>query len=148
MADNALVPTQDERTMAALGHGLTFVEGGIVGPFILYLIQRDKSQFAAFHCLQSLYFGLLMAALGLGVGLPIYIATCGLGVIFLLPLVAAYFVWEVIAVTKAYNGEWYRLPIVGDWAWQTHNPDRPLPVPAAAPASPRPAPSSEPPPSD
>src|SRR5690349_17845959 len=114
-------PTQDERTMAALGHGLTFVEGGILGPFVLYLLQKDKSQFAAFHCLQSLYFGLVIAGIATFVGLPVYLLTCGLGVIFFLPLVAAYFIFELLAAAKAYEGEWYRLPIVGDWAWQSHN---------------------------
>jgi uncharacterized protein len=125
-------PTQDERTMAALGHGLTFVEGGILGPFVLYLLQKDKSQFAAFHCLQSLYFGLLMAFLALFVGMPIYLMTCGFGVIFLFPVVGAYLIFEVIAGLKAYDGEWYKLPIVGDYAYESHNPDRALAMRNAA----------------
>ena len=85
--------TQEERTLAALGHGLTFVDGGIVLPFVLYLMQKDKSQFVAFHCLQSIYFGLLAAAVLLVFGLPIYVLTCGLGMIFFVPFAIAYVVW-------------------------------------------------------
>ena len=119
--------TQEERTLAALGHGLTFVDGGILLPFVLYLLQKDKSQFVAFHCLQSIYFGLLAAVVLLVFGLPIYVLTCGLGVIVFLPFAIAYFVWEIIGIVKAYNGEWYLLPIVGRWAYETHNPDKMLP---------------------
>jgi uncharacterized membrane protein len=120
-------PTQEERTLAALGHGLTFVDGGIVLPFVIYVTQKDKSQFVAFHCLQSIYFGLLAVVVLAVIGLPIYVLTCGLGMILFLPLAIAYFVWEVVSVVKAYQGEWYLLPIVGRWAYETHNPDKMLP---------------------
>jgi uncharacterized membrane protein len=99
--------TQEERTLAALGHGLTFVDGGILLPFVLYLLQKDKSQFVAFHCLQSIYFGLLAAVVLLVIGTPLYVLTCGFGMILFLPLAIAYFVWEIIGIVKAYNGEWY-----------------------------------------
>jgi uncharacterized membrane protein len=120
--------TQEERTLAALGHGLTFVDGGILLPFVLYLLQKDKSQFVAFHCLQSIYFGLLAAVVLVIFGLPLYVLTCGLGMILFLPLAVAYFVWEIVSIVKAYNGEWYMLPIVGRWAYETHNPDKMLPT--------------------
>ena len=41
---------------AAIAHGLTFFEGGIIGPLIVYVIKKDSSPFVAFHALQSLYF--------------------------------------------------------------------------------------------
>jgi uncharacterized membrane protein len=119
--------TQDERTLAALGHGLTFVDGGILLPFVLYLLQKDKSQFVAFHCLQSVYLGVVAAVVLIVFGVPIYLLTCGLGMILFLPLAAAYLIFEIVAIVKAYNGEWYLLPIVGRWAYETHNPDKMLP---------------------
>lgn len=101
--------TQDERIMAALSHGMTFFEGGLLGPLILYLVKKDSSQFVAFHALQSLYFGIAFFVLS--------IATCGLGAVV---LVWPYLIFEGIATLKAYNGEWYELPIVGRYARNAH----------------------------
>ncbi len=112
MTDPLTRPDEGARTVAALAHGLTFIEGGIIGPLLVYLVKRDEDHFVAFHALQSLYFGLaLLAAL---------LLSCGL----LLPLVIPYIIYEVIAVMKAHEGEWYKLPVVGEWAWRVHNPDR------------------------
>ncbi|MCB9778646.1 MAG: DUF4870 domain-containing protein [Alphaproteobacteria bacterium] len=107
-------PTPEERTMAMIGHGLTFVEGGIVGPLLVYLLKRDQSEFVAFHALQSLYFGLL-ALLIIG---PATVITCGFGAVLVVP----YFIFEVIACIEANKGEWYELPIVGAWAMRSHHP--------------------------
>jgi uncharacterized Tic20 family protein len=103
-------PDSHKRLMAALGHALTFVEGGIIGPLIVYLVQKDKDPFSAFHSLQSLYFGLLFIA--------ICIFTLGFGVILVVP----YLIFELIAALKAYEGEWYCLPVVGKWALAKHPP--------------------------
>ena len=110
LSKSAIEPSQNDRLMAALGHGLTFVEGGIVGPLIIYLIQDKKNAFSAFHSLQSLYFGLAFVVLTL--------VTCGLGAVLVIP----YVVFEIIATVKAYNGEWYVLPVVGKYALEKHPP--------------------------
>lgn len=107
-------PTADERTWALVGHALTFVEGGIIGPLIVYLVKREESEFVAFHALQSLYFGLLAAA----IIAPATIVTCGMGAVLVLP----YLVFEIIACIEANKGEWYELPIVGPWALRSHHP--------------------------
>lgn len=107
-------PTQDERLLAAVAHGLTFVEGGIIGPLIVYLWKKDESPFIAFHALQSLYFGLLAMA----IILPATLITCGVGVVLVIP----YLIAEVLATIAAHNGEWYELPLVGAWARQKHPP--------------------------
>lgn len=104
-ATQTLEITQDDRVMAMLGHALTFVEGGIIGPLIVYMVKRDQSDFVAFHSLQSLYFGLIFL---LGT-----VITCGFGAIV---LVFPYLIFEVIACIKAHDGEWYELPLVGSIA--------------------------------
>lgn len=107
-------PTADERTWALIGHALTFVEGGIVGPLIVYLLKRQESEFVAFHALQSLYFGLLaLAVIG-----PATLITCGAGAVLVFP----YLIFEIIACVEANKGEWYELPIVGPWALSSHHP--------------------------
>ncbi len=113
-AEGELVPTADERTWAMIGHALTFIEGGIVGPLVVYLVKREESEFVAFHALQSLYFGLLAVAI---IG-PAAILTCGAGAVLVLP----YLIFEVIACIEANKGEWYELPIVGQWALNSHHP--------------------------
>lgn len=110
LPESAYEPSHNDKLMAAFGHGLTFVEGGIIGPLIIYLIQDKKSAFSAFHSLQSLYFGLAF--------LVITLITCGLGAVLVVP----YMIFEIIATVKAYNGEWYVLPIVGKYALEKHPP--------------------------
>ncbi len=109
---------RDDRTLALLAHALSFVEGGIIGPLIVYLVKRKESPFVAFHALQSFYFGL--AFLG---AVILTLCTC-IG-----PVVCAiaYFAFEVVACIKANEGKWYRLPIVGNWAISRH------PMPPLAP---------------
>ena len=94
---------------AAAGHGLSFVEGGLLGPLVVYWVKKDESPFVAFHALQSLYFGLLFFALT--------ILTCGLAA---LVLVWPYLFFEGMATVKAFEGEWYVLPLVGRWALAKH----------------------------
>lgn len=107
-------PSQNERTLALLAHGLSFVEGGVIGPLILYLAKRDESEFVAFHALQSLYFG-LMAVVIIG---PIALLTCGVGAVLVVP----YLVYEAIACVEANSGNWYELPIAGPLALRSHHP--------------------------
>jgi uncharacterized protein len=106
--------SRDDRTIALVAHVLTFIEGGIIGPLVVYFLKRDSSEFIAFHALQSVYFGLM----ALVIILPVAIFTCGLGAVLVVP----YFVYEVWACLKAYDGEWYRLPLAGDLAAQRHPP--------------------------
>jgi len=110
-------PSHDERVLAAVSHGVTFFEGGLIGPLIVYLIKRNESDFVAFHALQSLAFGVLFFGLTF--------VTCGFAALI---LVWPYMIYEAIATFKAYEGEYYELPIVGAWARKRH--------PGAAPGEP------------
>lgn len=95
--------------LAAAAHALSFVEGGLVGPLAVYFLQKDQSEFVAFHALQSLYFGLAM--------LVLTVLSCGLAAIV---LIWPYLIFEGLAAVKAYDGEWYELPIVGAYARRQH----------------------------
>lgn len=97
--------SRDDRFLSAAAHAATFFEGGIVVPFIIYFMKKDDNKFVAFHALQSGAFGLAFLALS--------ILTCGFGA---LVLVIPYFIFEVIATLKAYDGQWYELPWAGAWA--------------------------------
>ncbi len=139
--------SNEERLWATGSHAVSFVEGGIIGPLIIYLVKKDSSPFVAFHALQSLYFGLIFLVLMLVTFITI-IGPIAVGV--------AYWVFEIIACVKAYNGEWYCLPLAGNWAMRTH----PIPavwpppgmyvqqgwVPGPAPAAAQPPVAPQPPP--
>jgi uncharacterized Tic20 family protein len=49
-----ILPTSDERMMAALAHFF-----GIIGSLIIYVIQKDKSRFVRFQAAQALAFDLI-----------------------------------------------------------------------------------------
>lgn len=112
--------SNDDRLIAAAAHGLSFIEGGLLGPFVIYLLKKNESDFVAFHALQSLLFGLAFFALSA--------VTCGFGAIV---LVWPYLIFEAIATLKAYEGEWYELPIVGRYAREKHPGPGGVPAPAS-----------------
>lgn len=108
-AHQGIVLTKDESAWAMAAHALTFIEGGIIGPLVIYMVKKDTSPFIAFHALQSFYFGLVF--------LVVTLVTCGVGGLL---LIVPYFVFELIALREANAGRWYRLPLVGGWAWEKH----------------------------
>ncbi len=85
---------------------------GILGGLIVYLVYKDK--FARFHGLQSILFSLVVYAL-------YYLTNVIPGVFFLRNLIGlASFVLTIILMVKAYQGEKYKLPVIGDVA-DTHS---------------------------
>lgn len=63
-------PTQDERLMAALSHVTTLMPFmGVIAPIIIWITQKDKSQYVAFQALQALIYQLgLIVAWFIGMG--------------------------------------------------------------------------------
>lgn len=122
-------PTSEERTLALISHALSFIEGGVFAPLLMYVLRTQvgetlykgsgvvDSEFVAFHSLQSTYFGLLFLA----ISLPVALLTCGFGMFVTVPL---YLYYEVVACIRANSGEWYQLPFAGAWAAQKHPPPR------------------------
>lgn len=100
-----------ERLWGMLAYMLTFV-GAIIPPIVLYAVKREQSRFVAFHALQSLFLGVTTLVLWILIAhvLPRVFE----------PLFAVLWIMEmvytVLAAVKAYDGEWYRIPIIGDWA--------------------------------
>lgn len=88
---------------------LCYVLGWVSG-LVFILIERD-SNFVRFHAIQSIYvFGALtIASIVLGWIPPLNVV--------LVPLlgVLGVVLW-IILMIKAYQGEKYKLPLVGDWA--------------------------------
>jgi uncharacterized membrane protein len=100
---------------------------------IVFLFTEKENRFVKFHAVQSLFLagvqiavGVVVGILGLILGMVLdmvhmallaWVLVLGLRVILFLIFVA---IW-ILAGIKAYGGQWYKLPLIGDWAWNTVN---------------------------
>jgi len=108
--------TQNDNVMAALAYLLI--------PAIIFLVVEpySKNRFIRFHSFQSLFYCVASIAIQIVLGiLSSILAVVGIGFIIgmLLPIVSlALFVVWIILVIKAFQGQTYKLPLIGDWAEQ------------------------------
>ncbi len=95
----------DENIAGALCYVLGFVTG------IVFLLIEKEDKFVRFHAMQSVATFLSLFVIGLVVGFIPYIGW----VIGLLILLIELILW-LLLIYKAYSGEMFKLPIVGDFA--------------------------------
>jgi uncharacterized membrane protein len=90
---------------------LAYLGGAITGIVILSL--EKKNRFVRFHAMQSTitFLGVLVLHLVL-TGLPV------IGSLLRIPFVAGSFVLWIFLMVKAFTGQTYKLPYVGDFAEQ------------------------------
>jgi len=100
---------------------------------IVFAITEKENRFVKFHAVQSLFLtglqivvGIILGILGLVLSLVLrqidmeFLAwILILGLRFL--VFGVFLVLWIIAGVKAYGGQWYKLPIVGEFAWKTVN---------------------------
>lgn len=117
-------PTAEERQMAMIAHiggaVLALFTGlGFIVPLVLYLTKKDQSKFIGFHALQSLILHGVLWAVGIVLGI-ITAVSCGIGALVTVPigLIAGIgaLVLMIMAGIKANEGQWYMLPVAGDYA--------------------------------
>ncbi|MFD1143438.1 DUF4870 domain-containing protein [Larkinella insperata] len=108
---NYLSPS-DERMWGMLAHlsalaGFLIPFGNIIGPVVVWQIQKDKSAFVDYHGKEALNFQITMT-IALGIALLLVILLIGLPILVVLGLVSV--VFSILAGVKANNGEYYRYP--------------------------------------
>lgn len=100
---------------------------------IVFLFTEKENRFVKFHSVQVLFLAALQIAIGLVLGLLGLILTMALntfdmgwmawimivGLRFIL-LIVFLILW-IMGGIKAYGGQWYKLPIIGEFAWKTIN---------------------------
>jgi uncharacterized Tic20 family protein len=121
----ATMSPQDERTWGAISHAGALVAMicsagflGFVASIVVYVIHKDRGPFVRSHAANSINIQITMfiwlVVLGI-LTIPIAIFTLGLGLVVMLPALAAAFViagiLHVIGAVKAYNGEWWNPPL-------------------------------------
>ena len=100
---------------------------------IIFAITEKENRFVKFHAVQSLFLAALQIAVGIVIGILglilslalnafdlswlAWILILGLRFILLLIFLA---LW-IMGGIKAYGGQWYKLPIIGEFAWKTVN---------------------------
>jgi uncharacterized membrane protein len=84
--------------------------GGLIAGFIVLVVEKHD-RFVRFHAMQSVvtFVGVMVVYLAL-TGLPV------VGPVFSIPFKVGVYVLWVFLMLKAWQGEAYRLPYIGDFA--------------------------------
>ena len=88
---------------------LSYVFGVVTG-LVFFLVEKE-SQFVKFHAMQSICFSVAIFVLSF---VLMFIPV--LGWVALFALQVAVFVFWIICMVQAYQGKWYRVPVIGDFA--------------------------------
>ena len=90
-------------------------------PAIIFLVLEpfNKKRFIRFHAFQCIFFAIAWAVLRVILAFIGHIPFLGWATVFLWPLVslAGFVIW-LILVLKAYQGQMFKLPVIGDIAEQ------------------------------
>jgi uncharacterized membrane protein len=93
-------------------------------PAIVFLVLEpySKKRFIRFHSFQCLFFAVAWTVLWIALSFIVHIPFLGWATILLWPLVslAGLIIW-VILVLKAYQGQTFKLPVIGDMAEKQAN---------------------------
>jgi len=90
-------------------------------PAILFLVLEpfNKKRFVRFHAFQCIFFAIAWTALWIVLAFIGHIPFLGWATLLLWPLIglAGFVIW-LILVIKAYQGQMFKLPVIGDMAEQ------------------------------
>jgi uncharacterized membrane protein len=88
-------------------------------PAIVFLVLEpyNRRRFIRFHAFQSIFFAIAWTVLWIALRILVLIPFLGWGTVLLWPLVslAGLIIW-LILVLKAYQGQMFKLPVIGDMA--------------------------------
>ena len=132
MADNI---SKEERIMALLSHISIFIPNiGILAPIIIWVTNKEKSDFTRFHALQAIFFQLIffiLMMLFMFVGVILMLASIPwfdlspnaepgiaffLSMVFMFmffPLWIIFGIYAAVASVKSYRGKMFKYAIIG-----------------------------------
>ena len=102
----------DERLWGMLAHlsalaGFIIPFGNVIGPVVVWQIQKDKSAFVDYHGKEAVNFQITMT-IAYCIALLLIIVVIGVPILVVLGILSV--VFSVIAGVKANNGEYYKYP--------------------------------------
>ena len=98
----------DENIEAALSYFLGFLTG------ILFFVLEKENKFVRFHAMQSIAVFIALFVINMFLGIILAITIVGL-MLFPLIYLLEFILW-IVLMYKAYKGEKFKLPVVGDFA--------------------------------
>ena len=103
---------RDERMFATFAHlgmiaGFVFPLGNIIVPLVIWLTQRDKSDFVDVHAKEALNWQLTVTILAFGGVILLFLI---IGIPLLIMLGLACLVFSIIGAIKANEGKMYEYP--------------------------------------
>ena len=130
IADGASCP----KCAAGAGHAATAPSAGgltdnVAGalayvtiiPAIVFLVVEpfNKKRFIRFHAFQCLFFAVAWTVLWIGLSIIAHLPFLGWATVLIWPLISlvGFVIW-LILVLKAYQGQMFKLPVIGDMAEQ------------------------------
>ena len=113
-APNTGIVQQDERTMALLSYILGFFTG-FLGPLVVYLLKKDQSRFVAYHALQATFLQIAIVVLYAVSGVLSFV---GIGLLLFAAVGIGDIAFAVLAGVASSKGEWYEIPVIGQFAAQ------------------------------
>jgi uncharacterized membrane protein len=100
---------------------------------IVFLVTEKENRFVKFHALQALFLvaaqiviGIIVSILGMFLNMALGMADLGFIAFFVILglrciLILIFVIIWILAGVKAYGGQWYKLPFIGDLAWNIIN---------------------------
>jgi uncharacterized membrane protein len=100
---------------------------------VVFLVTEKENRFVKFHAVQSLFLVGVQLVVGIAVGIVgllfrMALSTADLGLIAVLlvfglrvVLLLIFLAVWLLAGIKAYGGQWYKLPVIGNLAWNIVN---------------------------
>ena len=117
---------QGTSMVASAGAGLADNVAGALAyvtiiPAIVFLVLEpfNRKRFVRFHSFQCLFFAVAWTVLWIGLSFVAHIPFLGWATVLIWPLVSlvGFVIW-LILVLKAYQGQMFKLPVIGDMAEQ------------------------------
>lgn len=100
--------SSDERLLACLIY-VSSLFTTFVGPFLIWIIKKDESDLIDHHGKE--YFNFLISYFIYGIISGILMLVL-IGFVLVVIVGILVFVFTIVAAVKAYNGEYYRIPLV------------------------------------
>ncbi len=105
------VVSSEDRNLGMLAHASAasaFIGLPVIGPLVMWLVYKEKSEFVGANALEALNFNISFAIWSIVAGLTVFVLIGFL----LLPIVTiAWIVFAIIGAIKASEGEVYRYPL-------------------------------------
>lgn len=98
----------DERLLAAAMYGIS-IPLPILGPLVIWLLKKNKSQFLNYHGKEYFNFLISYSVYSVISGI-LTIVLIGFLMLWILGILA--FVFTIVAAIRAYEGKEYRIPLV------------------------------------